>query len=69
MTQQAGNNAADEIAQAVELLTAGELVGMPTETVYGLAGDATNKQAVERIFHLKGRPASLSAADQHGGHK
>ncbi len=58
MTQRLGNNAADEIVQAVELLAAGELVGMPTETVYGLAGDATNKQAVERIFCLKGRPAS-----------
>ena len=45
------------IASAVERLRAGGLVGMPTETVYGLAGDAANPQAVARIFALKGRPA------------
>ncbi|MET0546371.1 MAG: L-threonylcarbamoyladenylate synthase [Caulobacterales bacterium] len=45
------------IAEAVAALAAGALVGMPTETVYGLAGDATNAQAVARIFAAKGRPA------------
>ncbi|MBS3648290.1 threonylcarbamoyl-AMP synthase [Pseudaminobacter sp. 19-2017] len=41
---------------AVALLEAGDLVAMPTETVYGLAGDATNGAAVARIFEAKGRP-------------
>ncbi|KAF0813187.1 Threonylcarbamoyl-AMP synthase [Andreprevotia sp. IGB-42] len=43
--------------QALALLTAGELVGIPTETVYGLAADASNPAAVAKIFALKGRPA------------
>ena len=34
----------------------GELVGMPTETVYGLAADAQNEDAVKNIFAVKGRP-------------
>lgn len=46
-----------EIQQAAELLAAGELVAMPTETVYGLAADASNPAAVARIFAAKGRPA------------
>lgn len=45
------------ILRAGELLAAGELVGIPTETVYGLAADARNPQAVLRIFQAKGRPA------------
>jgi len=45
------------IAEAAAALRRGELVGMPTETVYGLAGDATNPGAVQKIFALKGRPA------------
>lgn len=45
------------IAQAVQALAAGELVGIPTETVYGLAADAGNEQAVARIFAAKGRPS------------
>jgi len=44
------------ILQAVELLKAGQLVAVPTETVYGLAADAQNPKAVEAIFTLKGRP-------------
>ncbi len=47
----------DALAAAVAHLRAGEVVGMPTETVYGLAGDAGNDEAVRRIFALKGRPA------------
>lgn len=47
----------EEIERAVAQLAAGALVGMPTETVYGLAGDATNAAAVRKIFALKGRPA------------
>ncbi|HWV17052.1 MAG TPA: L-threonylcarbamoyladenylate synthase [Rhodocyclaceae bacterium] len=46
-----------EIQQAAELLAAGELVAMPTETVYGLAADARNPAAVAKIFAAKGRPA------------
>ncbi len=45
-----------EIQQAAAQLRAGALVALPTETVYGLAGDATNDQAVARIFAAKGRP-------------
>lgn len=45
------------IAHAVELLRTGELVGLPTETVYGLGADALNPAAVKRIFAAKGRPA------------
>lgn len=45
------------IARASALLAAGALVAMPTETVYGLAGDARNAEAVARIFAAKGRPA------------
>ena len=41
---------------ACRLLEAGELVAIPTETVYGLAADATNGEAVARIFEAKGRP-------------
>jgi L-threonylcarbamoyladenylate synthase len=46
-----------EIAAAVAALARGEVVGLPTETVYGLAADAENPAAVRRIFELKGRPA------------
>src|SRR5580765_3596782 len=45
-----------EIAKAVEILRRGGIVAFPTETVYGLGGDATNEGAVERIFGVKGRP-------------
>jgi len=45
------------IARAVELLKSGELVAFPTETVYGLGADASNPDAVARIFAAKGRPA------------
>lgn len=45
------------IARAAQALAAGELVGMPTETVYGLAARADDAAAVQRIFAAKGRPA------------
>lgn len=45
------------LSDAVAALQRGELVGMPTETVYGLAADARNEEAVRKIFALKGRPA------------
>ncbi|MDO5549106.1 MAG: L-threonylcarbamoyladenylate synthase [Eubacteriales bacterium] len=46
----------EAIATAAELLRRGEIVGIPTETVYGLAADACNVDAVHRIFAAKGRP-------------
>ncbi|MBN8498513.1 L-threonylcarbamoyladenylate synthase [Accumulibacter sp.] len=45
------------IHEAAALLRAGDIVGMPTETVYGLAADALNPLAVKKIFAAKGRPA------------
>lgn len=47
-----------DIGRAVDVLRAGGLVAVPTETVYGLAADASNPAAVERLFAVKGRPAS-----------
>ena len=44
------------IARAAELLRQGELVALPTETVYGIAADARNGEAVSKIFVAKGRP-------------
>ena len=49
--------APDAIDTAVRTLAAGELLGLPTETVYGLAADAARDEAVARIFAAKGRPA------------
>lgn len=47
---------AETIALAAEILSEGGIVAMPTETVYGLAGDASNPEAVARIYEAKGRP-------------
>jgi L-threonylcarbamoyladenylate synthase len=47
---------AEAISEAARLLREGALVAFPTETVYGLGGDATNETAVARIFATKGRP-------------
>ena len=44
------------VARAVEVLRAGGLVALPTETVYGLGADASNDDAVRRVFAVKGRP-------------
>src|SRR2546428_1799803 len=44
------------VARAVELLRKGEIVALPTETVYGLAADALNPIAVAKIFEAKERP-------------
>ena len=46
-----------DIEKAVSILRRGGLVAIPTETVYGLAADATNEEAVSKIFKAKGRPA------------
>jgi L-threonylcarbamoyladenylate synthase len=50
-------NRAAVVAEAAEILRRGELVALPTETVYGLAADAANGKAVARIFEAKGRPS------------
>ncbi|MBL9033440.1 MAG: threonylcarbamoyl-AMP synthase [Rhodospirillaceae bacterium] len=63
-----------EIGEAARALRAGKLVAFPTETVYGLGGDATNDRAVAAIFAAKGRPSfnplivhvlNIPAAAQH----
>ena len=65
----------EAIAEAARLILAGEPVAVPTETVYGLAADATNADAVARIYAAKGRPSfnplivhvpDLGAAEQIG---
>lgn len=64
----------DAIAEATRLILSGEPVAVPTETVYGLAADATNAEAVARIYAAKGRPSfnplivhvpDLAAAEAH----
>lgn len=65
----------DGIGRAARLLAAGEVVAVPTETVYGLAGNARNAEAVARIYAAKGRPsfnplivhvADIDAAERMG---
>jgi L-threonylcarbamoyladenylate synthase len=51
-----GEHRPDGPARAVAALAAGDLVILPTETVYGLAADASNAAAVARLFEAKGRP-------------
>jgi len=67
--------AAGAITAAAGALRRGDLVGIPTETVYGLSADATNARAVAGIYAAKGRPsfnpliahvADLAMAEQHG---
>jgi L-threonylcarbamoyladenylate synthase len=55
--QEAQVSAAGQLGKAVEHLLRGEVIGFPTETVYGLGADATSASAVTKIFALKGRPA------------
>ena len=58
------------IHECVLLLRAGKVVAFPTETFYGLAGDASNADAVDRIFQIKGRsftsPIALIAGSKNG---
>jgi L-threonylcarbamoyladenylate synthase len=65
----------ESISEAARLVLSGEPVAVPTETVYGLAADATNARAVARIYEAKGRPSfnplivhvsDLSAANEIG---
>lgn len=51
------NDNENHIQKAVQLIKNGEVVGIPTETVYGLGADASNENAVRKIFAAKGRPA------------
>lgn len=52
-----GNIDQDVIREAGEILKNGGLVAFPTETVYGLGGDALDEEAAEKIYHAKGRPS------------
>src|SRR6476469_9742847 len=65
----------EAIAEAARMILAGQSVAVATETVYGLAADATNAEAVARIYEAKGRPGfnplivhvpDLAAADLIG---
>jgi len=47
----------NDITAAAEIIKSGGLVAVPTETVYGLAGNGLNAEAVERIYEVKGRPS------------
>ena len=47
---------ATAIAMAVDALSGGDIIGMPTDTVYGLAADPFHTGAADRLFRLKGRP-------------
>lgn len=51
-----GNSQEEAIVEAAQLLKDGHTVAFPTETVYGLGADATNAEAVAKIFQAKGRP-------------
>jgi len=59
-----------DLKKAISLIRDGDVVAIPTETVYGLAGDAKNALAVQKIFNTKGRPADnplivhISSIDQ-----
>ena len=46
-----------DLEKAAEFIKNGDIVGIPTETVYGLGADASNEEAVRRVFEAKGRPA------------
>ncbi len=63
------------LARAVAVLAEGLPVAIPTETVYGLAADATRAEAIARIYEVKGRPrfnplishvSSMAMAERHG---
>jgi L-threonylcarbamoyladenylate synthase len=63
---------ATAVARAVEALVRGDVVALPTETVYGLAADATNAESVAKIFEAKERPffdpLIVHVADLEGAH-
>lgn len=57
------------VKQTVEILAAGQLVILPTETVYGVAADATDQEAVIRLVEAKGRPGGKPFALAVDGHE
>lgn len=57
-SRQQKHNRPEEVAQAVQVLRRGGVVGYPSETVWGLAALPTSRAAVERLYALKGREAS-----------
>ncbi len=57
METQLLSDSLQQLETAAELIKNGEVVGIPTETVYGLGADASNEEAVRKIFAAKGRPA------------
>ena len=54
---QSAEDPRDVIHRAVEALSAGKVIAIPTETVYGLAASALVPSAVDRLMEIKGRPA------------
>ncbi|MCL5991838.1 MAG: L-threonylcarbamoyladenylate synthase [Bacteroidetes bacterium] len=54
-----GDSNLSEIQKAVRLLNDGEIIGFPTETVYGIGGDIFNEEAVNKIFDIKNRQLNL----------
>lgn len=64
---------ADGIAEAADAIINGELVAVPTETVYGLAANGLSEKAVEKLYEVKGRPEkkpiSLFVADMKDAEK
>lgn len=56
MRRRTADCAEADLAAAAAAVVAGEVIGLPTETVYGLAADAANPEAVARIYRIKGRP-------------
>ena len=57
LTQILDGNDNEDLKKAGKIINNGGLVALPTETVYGLAADALNEEAVKGIFAAKGRPA------------
>lgn len=55
-----GHPSADAVAAAVDALRAGDVVAFPTDTLYGLAVDPRRRDAVDRLFALKGRDAAVA---------
>lgn len=58
MSEFLSNCTSDALATAAQSLIDGSLIAFPTETVYGLGADATNAEAVARIYQVKGRPTN-----------
>jgi L-threonylcarbamoyladenylate synthase len=58
-----------EISEVIKQLEAGNVIAIPTETVYGLAVDATNEGAVAKLFAIKGRPENKPITIQLGDKK